>query len=1137
MESSVDGDIRLSVGIDTKKAESGVSSIGKSVQDIIKAIEKSTGDLSSKFDTLNNAVTNISTSLDEMKGYITNFSNIQFPVEQLNKIIESISAINNQAGSTEQEVEKANESAVKLSDTVTKIGQTRINLGAEDLQSRFEAAEQEYQRLESLYIGAKANNAPLEKQNDMLTQLDKAADEIFRLEDALKITQTTMTNFDNSSGEISAKMLNLQANVNKAESAVIALEQKLAQMYLAKIPTQEFEILSQEIEKARSEADLGFSAARDKLVQLQGQARKMIEEGKAFKDVTQTTGYQNLVSQLQVANGKLSEARRKLEERTQAENADTEAVNRNTEAVTRNNRARSGGTGGGTGGTTGTNTRKQENTLTRIATLAGRVTSRVGGFASTLSRFFGRLSSLTNKSRKDTDKSFKDVNKSINRGITNLLKYALGIRSVYFAFNKLRRAGIESFKSLVKSSDEVNKTISETYSAFINLKNAIGPAFQPLVSAVAPILTKFADSLTNVTYKLGEFFAAIRGQSYVYKAIKVQKDYAKSLENTSDKLQENLASFDKLNVLSDKSEKSDSDKVEYETKPLSDTFNTLKSLIESQDWEGLGSYIADKINTAVQKINDAISWDNIGDTVTGTVTAFTTTVNSLVSNINWALIGKTVGEGVNTIVNTFDLLLTGIDWVKMGVSLATSLNNMVSTINWTKLGKTIGDWFMKSWRIFLGFVKNLDFKAIGKAFADGISGFFNSFDLSLIASAIATFVNGISDTLLTFVEETDWGKVVDNIAGGINTLLYETDWGKLAKGLSKLATTLLDALIEIIGAIDWQQFGTALIDFIAGIDWAGLFNNLFKAIGAILGGIEGIIVGIWNNLTQAQESFWDKQFAEAGGNIGRGLLNGIVKIFSDIGYWIWDNIFIPFYDGVCKAFGIHSPSTVMAEIGEYIIQGLFNGLKEKFVAIWDWLKSLPKKFKDGFLKIVDAIKQPFIHIADWFKNVFRKAWEGVRNVFSAGGKIFDGIKEGIANVFKSVVNTLIRGINTIIAMPFNNINGMLNVIRQIPGFGFINENPLPVPQIPELAQGTVIPANFGKFPAILGDNKKEPEIVSPLSTVEQAVENALNRVGFSGGGTFEINLNVDGKVLYKTVVRQDEMEKKRHGGRSRLGTV
>ena len=97
-----------------------------------------------------------------------------------------------------------------------------------------------------------------------------------------------------------------------------------------------------------------------------------------------------------------------------------------------------------------------------------------------------------------------------------------------------------------------------------------------------------------------------------------------------------------------------------------------------------------------------------------------------------------------------------------------------------------------------------------------------------------------------------------------------------------------------------------------------------------------------------------------------------------------------------------------------------------------------------------------------------------------------------------------------------------------------------VPQIPKLAQGTVVPANFGSFLAELGDNKREPEIVSPVSKVEEAVENVLRRTGgFLGGGDgkLEINLNIDGRTLYSVIVSQDEIERKRHGGRSRLGTV
>ena len=76
--------------------------------------------------------------------------------------------------------------------------------------------------------------------------------------------------------------------------------------------------------------------------------------------------------------------------------------------------------------------------------------------------------------------------------------------------------------------------------------------------------------------------------------------------------------------------------------------------------------------------------------------------------------------------------------------------------------------------------------------------------------------------------------------------------------------------------------------------------------------------------------------------------------------------------------------------------------------------------------------------------------------------MFDGIKDGIANVFKTVVNAIIRGINKVIAVPFNAINSMLNKIRnkEIAGIKPFTkawkENPLSVPQIPELYEGAVL---------------------------------------------------------------------------------
>lgn len=124
-----------------------------------------------------------------------------------------------------------------------------------------------------------------------------------------------------------------------------------------------------------------------------------------------------------------------------------------------------------------------------------------------------------------------------------------------------------------------------------------------------------------------------------------------------------------------------------------------------------------------------------------------------------------------------------------------------------------------------------------------------------------------------------------------------------------------------------------------------------------------------------------------------------------------------------------------------------------FSGMWD-------KLKNGAKSAWEGIKSVFSTVANYFGNIFSKAWQKVKDVFSTGGKIFEGIKDGIVNAFKAVVNVIIRGINKVIALPLNGLNGVLDKIQNI---SFLGISPFswvtwraPIPQIPELARGGVV---------------------------------------------------------------------------------
>ena len=202
----------------------------------------------------------------------------------------------------------------------------------------------------------------------------------------------------------------------------------------------------------------------------------------------------------------------------------------------------------------------------------------------------------------------------------------------------------------------------------------------------------------------------------------------------------------------------------------------------------------------------------------------------------------------------------------------------------------------------------------------------------------------------------------------------------------------------------------------------------------------------------------------------------------------------------------------------------------KGTSIKDWFSGLWEKVASGAVAAWDGIKSAFKSVPEWFQSKFRDAWQKVKDVFSTGGRIWSGIKEGIENTFRTVVNAIIRGMNTIIAVPFNKINSMLNTIRNASFLGispFQNMwgvNPLPVPQIPMLARGAVIPANR-KFLAVLGDQRNGNNLEAPESLLRKIVREEAG----GAGSRYEFIARLDRRTLFDEVITEAKLRKGQTG--------
>lgn len=118
-------------------------------------------------------------------------------------------------------------------------------------------------------------------------------------------------------------------------------------------------------------------------------------------------------------------------------------------------------------------------------------------------------------------------------GIMTLLKYGLGIRTLFVLFNKLRSAVVAGMSNLAQESGSTNSAISMLWGSLDRLKNSLATAFAPILTAIAPILSKFIDMLSTAATYVSMFFSMLSGKKTYTRALAVQKDYAASLSDTA----------------------------------------------------------------------------------------------------------------------------------------------------------------------------------------------------------------------------------------------------------------------------------------------------------------------------------------------------------------------------------------------------------------------------------------------------------------------------------------------------------------------------------------------------------------------------------------------------------------------------
>lgn len=650
----------------------------------------------------------------------------------------------------------------------------------------------------------------------------------------------------------------LYQNYEKQERKVSELKSKLEELSKVRIETEEYKKLKDDIKaledefekvetKQREWLDMGFSIDSAPLKELdkqmdgiwadidrlQRKQKEMQATGRAYVDPTSTDVYKGTAEKYNTESQKLERINGRLY------SSYNNLKNKVEEYRQKNNRL----------------VQAMQN-LQKAAARVGMVVKNMG---SALRSAGSAIKSMVSAMKKAVENMF-NLNKQTDRSrmsLFRMLGMSLLFSGVSRAISAVSDGAKSGFENLAQYSNSTNSAISSLMSSMTRLKNSFATAFAPVLTVVAPIMSRFIDMISRAITYVGMFVAALTGQNSFVKAVGVQEDYAASLDRTSKnakkaskQTKDYLSSLDEVHKVSASESTGTDDSGGYKAPTPSEMFGTvpvansikgiadkIKKLIKAEDWEGLGAYIASGINKGLQKVYDAINWKKVGPKITKFCNAFTRTFNSLVDHIDWDLMGRTVGAGINTIVNTLNLLITGIDWKNLGKKFATGIAGFVREVNWNNLGQLIGNRFMIAWNIFNGMVHNLPYKEIGQAVADGLNGAVSRFSLSEIGDTLATGLNGAFTSLYSFTERFDWSELVNNIAGGINTFVSEFDWKANGRKLEAFLDNLCGSLVDMAEKTDWEALGQGIGEMLGQINWVKHLKQVITVITRTLGGL------------------------------------------------------------------------------------------------------------------------------------------------------------------------------------------------------------------------------------------------------------------------------------------------------------
>lgn len=568
------------------------------------------------------------------------------------------------------------------------------------------------------------------------------------------------------------------------------------------------------------------------------------------------------------------------------------------------------------------------------------------------------------------------------------------------AFTALIENAKQGIDNLAMYSDAMgtrfNSSMSTLVSDFKWAGNALATAFEPILNVAIPIIDALITRLVAAMTAFANFIAALTGASTFTRAIKINENYAQSLnkgatgagnagkaaKKAAKDIKSYTTSIDELNILEpDKGRNSGGSGGSGGgggvggLDPTS-MFETVETTVKAQNW--------------AQMLRDA--WANADFTIVGKA------------------IGTKLKEALDTAHEVFYPKLVSFA-NRLGKSFATLFNGFIEVDGLGyDIGRALSDALNIAANFVSSFVWNFHFDSLAKFLMDGIEGALDGIDWNRMRSAAIGVGTGIRDFInAAFEDKKVWGKIGTSIGKAINLGLDSAY--TILKGIdfSKIGLDIATALNNAVATLNWAKLGEDITEGLNGLMRVvnGFLDTFdFKTFGQKLG--ECIRSGIQN--------FDWATLGEGAGNLFSGLVDGLTGLIEGLDLRetaksLVTGIFT-FLKGVDWGEVAKSTVGLLGAVGKGILDlliGALAGIGEELKGfagdVWDSIMGGIKKVinNSGAGKLRDSILEAFNIDKNAFNfeakvKLFRDGWSNIKEWADqhTGGAVSKGI-----GIFKS----------------------------------------------------------------------------------------------------------------------------------------